>query len=298
MRVLYEDFWNYLQQRRFGLPELSALGEPHDAGVNHPTTAFVQFSSLNDETSVTGRLGHRQVVALFAFTHHRPVTSVSHRHLAFAAMSTTAFTAPAPVASRAAFSGGAVSVSASAPALSAAATTMSLNRRSALGLGLGALGAALLKGSAPVQAKSGEFARQSIFGVGGASSPFDAGIQRSGTVQYSKFAPAEMAYFKSIVDGSSTRLDSAKTEIDNKSWEAVRSTIRLEMALLRQTMLSVQANIADPKIKASAQKLYDAFKKDVNDMDYACVVKNQDKARKSFKLTVSDLASWREVASI
>jgi Oxygen evolving enhancer protein 3 (PsbQ) len=266
--------------------------------VNHPSAASTPLSRFNIRISVIGRPRHREVVLLFAFSHHRPVISVSHRHLAFAAMTTTAFTAPAPVASRAAFSGGAVSVSTSAPAPSAAATTMSLNRRSALGLGLGALGAALLKGAAPVHAKSGEFARQSIFGVGGASSPFDAGIQRSGTVQYSKFAPAEMAYFKSIVDGSSTRLDSAKTEIDNKSWEAVRSTIRLEMSLLRQTMLSVQANIADPKVKASAQKLYDAFKKDVNDMDYACVLKNQDKARKSFKLTVTDLASWREVASI
>jgi hypothetical protein len=144
--------------------------------------------------------------------------------------STPAFAAPATLGARA-LAGAALA----APPACAAGPTMALSRRAALGAGLGALGAALLPAAA--FAKGGDGAKISVFGVGGASSPFTAGVQTGGTVVYSRFSEDEMAYFKSIVDASGERLAQAKASIDIKSWEDIRSLIRLETSLLRTTSM-------------------------------------------------------------
>lgn len=175
---------------------------------------------------------------------------------------------------------------------------MSLSRRAALGAGLGAIGAALLGGVDSVNAKSGEGAKLSIFGVGGQSSPFTSGIETGGTVQYTPFSEDEMKYFRNIVDSSRDRLEAAKPSIDAKSWEDIRSSIRLEMYNIRKTAVELNANISDDKTRSNAEKLYAQFKQDVNDLDYACVTKNQDKALKSYKSTLKSLSSWREVVGI
>lgn len=207
-------------------------------------------------------------------------------------MSTPAFTAPASLSARA-FSG--PSVAQPTTSLSPSTPTMALSRRSALGAALTAAGAALLPAAA--FAKGGESAKISIFGMGSASSPFVAGIKTSGTVQYKRFSDDELAYFKSIVDASGERFAQTKASIDIKNWEDIRSLIRLETTLLRQTMVSVMDSLDGDRAKDS-QKVFQAFKKDINDLDYACVTKNQDKAQKAYKATVKSFYQWREVANI
>lgn len=173
-----------------------------------------------------------------------------------------------------------------------------LSRRDALAAGLGVFGAAILGEVLPAQAKSGDSPKISIFGLGGQSSPFSSGVQSSGTVQYEPYNDEEMAYFKKVVEGSADRLSTAKDSIDARSWEDIRSIIRLEMSLLRKTVVALNKNIRDSKVKKSAEVLYDAFKKDVNDLDYACVTKNQERAMKSYKLSLKDLSSWRNLVGI
>lgn len=205
--------------------------------------------------------------------------------------STPAFTAPAALGARA-LAGAALSTPTCAPS---AGPTMALTRRAALGAALSAVGAAMLPASA--FAKGGDAPKISIFGVGGASSPFESGIQKGGTVLYERFSEDEMAYFKSILDASSDRFVQAKASIDIKSWEDIRSLIRLETTLLRTTMVKVAESLdKDGQKKATA--IYDGFKKDLNDLDYACSTKNQDKAQKSYKAVLRSFASWRAEVGI
>lgn len=201
--------------------------------------------------------------------------------------SSPAFAAPAAVGARA-LAGAALSSPTCSPA---AGPTMALSRRAALGAALSAVGAAMLPASA--FAKGGDAPKISIFGVGGASSPFDKGIERGGSVLYSRFSEDEMAYFKSILDASNERFVQAKSSIDIKSWEDIRSLIRLETTLVRSTMVKVAESL-DKDGQKKANSIYDGFKRDLNDLDYACSIKNQDKAQKAYKSTLKSFSSWRE----
>lgn len=78
----------------------------------------------------------------------------------------------------------------------------------------------------------------------------------------------------------------------------IRSLIRLEMSLLRQTQISVMNSLSDSKQKAAAEKVYASFKLNINDLDYACVSKDQSRAAKSYKSVVKDLNEWRKVVGI
>lgn len=78
----------------------------------------------------------------------------------------------------------------------------------------------------------------------------------------------------------------------------IRSLIRLEMSLLRKTQISVMASLEDSKKKAAAEKIYSTFKTDINDLDYACVTKDQARASKSYKSAVKDLEAWRRTVGI
>lgn len=201
--------------------------------------------------------------------------------------SSPAFAAPAAVGARA-LAGAALATPTCA---AAAGPTMALSRRAALGAALSAVGAAMLPAAA--FAKGGDAPKISVFGVGGASSPFDKGIEKGGTVLYSRFSDDEMAYFKSIVDASQERFVQAKSSIDIKSWEDIRSLIRLETTLLRTTMVKVGESL-DKDGQKKATSIYEGFKKDLNDLDYACSIKNQEKAQKAYKATLKSFGSWRD----
>lgn len=169
-----------------------------------------------------------------------------------------------------------------------------VSRRQALLAGFALLAGATLPKDA--LAKSGDSPKISVFGVGGASSPFDSGIQRGGKTQYKEFQPDEVAVFKRIVAESKERLEGAADSIKAKSWEDIRSRIRLEASDLRKTQLTVNANIEDSKQSAAATKAYKVFKKDLEDLDYAAVTKNQDKARKYYNAALKSLSAWEASA--
>lgn len=102
----------------------------------------------------------------------------------------------------------------------------------------------------------------------------------------------EKEYLEKIVSDSTDSLKSTDGPILDKSWEEIRSRLRLEMNLLRKTQVELNQKITDPKSKADAEKAYEQFKKDIDNLDYAARTKNQDKALKSRGLAIISLAAW------
>lgn len=168
-----------------------------------------------------------------------------------------------------------------------------LSRRDAMLAGAALLTGAILPKSA--FAKSGDSPKISIFGVGGASSPFDAGIQTGGKVIYKSFNDDEIAVFKRIFEESKERIEGASESIKIKSWEDIRSRLRLGYDL-RKIQIQVNANIENEKQSAAATKAYKAFKQELENLDQACIQKNQDKAYKAYNASLKTLATWQSTA--
>lgn len=184
-----------------------------------------------------------------------------------------------------------------APARCASAgPRMALSRRDALGAAVGAA-AALLAGS-PALAKGGDAPKISVFGVGGASSPFTKGVQKGGTVQYEAFGDDEVEVFKKCVEVSKDRLAGTVAIVKEKSWDDVRSQVRLEMYELRKTAERLNANVGDKGTKQKAAQEYADFKNAIEKLDYAAITKNQDKAYKSLSKATASLNSWASTVGI
>lgn len=166
--------------------------------------------------------------------------------------------------------------------------TMAISRRAALG----GVAAALLSQVGAALAKSGDSPKISIFGVGGASSPYTAGIQTGGTVQYKQYNDSELLVFKKIVDESKTRLEGTIDPIKGRAWSDVQSRIRLEMYDVRNTMLKLNAAIDDDSTAKKATQIYSDFKQALEALDYAATVKDQAKAVKSYNVVLDKFNSW------
>lgn len=121
-------------------------------------------------------------------------------------------------------------------------------------------------------------------------------MPRGGKVQYRSFNDDEVANYKRIINESKNRLEGASDSIKAKSWEDIRSRIRLEAQDLRKAQLTVNSNISDKKLQAAAAKAYQLFKEDLERLDQACVQKNQDKAYKSYNSSLKSLEAWQLAA--
>lgn len=174
-------------------------------------------------------------------------------------------------------------------------STPSVSRRQALAAAAALLGGAALTPLSAL-AKAGTSPSISVFGVGGMSSPFASGVQKGGTVLYKTFGPDEVAVFERIVRESKDRLESASGAIKIKSWDDVRSKIRLEAADLRKTQITIMSNLQDPDQVATAQKAYKTFKQDIEALDAACVQKNQNRAYKAYNASLKSLTAWQSAA--
>jgi len=163
---------------------------------------------------------------------------------------------------------------------------MPLSRRDALNGAAGAAAAALLSGTSGALVKSGDGSKISVFGVGGASSPYTAGVQKGGKVEYSERGAEELAFFKERLDASRARLATTIDPIKGKSWDDVQSRIRLVMSEVRNYMIKYMETIPDKSTSKSANQAYADFKLAIENLDYAAVTKNQAKATKSFNSAI------------
>lgn len=175
-----------------------------------------------------------------------------------------------------------------APTCKTNTVSMSISRRAALS----GAAAALLGRVGAALAKSGDSPKISVFGVGGASSPYTAGIQTGGTVQYKAYNDAELLVFKKNIDESKARLESAIEPIKGRAWSDVQSRIRLEMSDVRNTMLKLNAAIDDESTAKKATQIYTDFKLALEALDYATIVKDQAKAVKNYNVVLEKFNSW------
>lgn len=167
-----------------------------------------------------------------------------------------------------------------------------ISRRAALAA-LAAVVAGAAAGTAP--ASAGPAAKQSIFGYGGASSPYSYADQKlyTGTVLYKDLNEGEVAKYRNIFKESQMDLGAtASAAIAGKSWEDVRSAIRLRANDLGAA--AKRLSDASPSSKA-ATKAYNQFKASANALDWAARQKNQAKAVAAREAAAADLDKWGKV---
>lgn len=112
------------------------------------------------------------------------------------------------------------------------------------------------------------------------------------------YSDEEKEYLEKIVSDSMASLMATDAPILDKSWEDVRSRLRLEMSLLRGTQVNLNSKITDPKSKEAAEKAYTQFKKDIDNLDWAARTKSQDKALKSRGFAITSLAAWTKAVGL
>lgn len=138
----------------------------------------------------------------------------------------------------------------------------------------------------------------SIFGVEGASSPFTAGVETGGNTLYTQFNPDELAVFKRIAEESKVRIVGASDAIKAKQWEDIRSRCRLEAYEFRYVQKRINESISDKALQSKAIKASAAIKADIEQLDQACVQKNQDLSFKKYNALVKDIDAWVNVVGL
>lgn len=207
---------------------------------------------------------------------------------------TPAFVTGPAVSSRTSFTGAALSTCAKPASSTVTMSAQPMSRRQAL-----ITGAALIAG-APLAAlaKSGDSPKLSIFGVGGASSPFEAGVQKGGTKLYKEFNNDELEVLRRIVNNSKDRIAGAEDSIKTKSWEDIRSRVRLEAGELRKVQNKINDGLSASDDQVRAKKAARAVKIDLEQLDQACVQKNQDAAYKKYNSVLRNIDAWKDTVGI
>lgn len=66
----------------------------------------------------------------------------------------------------------------------------------------------------------------------------------------------------------------------------------------RRNMIKLNDNIDDKKQADKAKQLYQKVKKDIEDLDYACQLKDQARARKARSSALKDFDLWAASAGL
>ena len=177
-------------------------------------------------------------------------------------------------------------------------------------------GGAALASLAAVQsasAKAGQFSKIEIFSLVGPpsiSSPYQAGGQATGE----QIAKGEATYGLKKSDGpilakgyvedvtrEKAALEVSKQivraqgpNIESKTWWLVRDNFRGQAYNMKSNMRAIIKVQTDPQ-KTKAQKAYDKFWGEVNQLDLACVKKELDLARKEYQDCLDALNAWEAV---
>uniref|UniRef100_A0A7S0G5Z7 Uncharacterized protein n=1 Tax=Rhodosorus marinus TaxID=101924 RepID=A0A7S0G5Z7_9RHOD len=154
---------------------------------------------------------------------------------------------------------------------------------------LGALAAMV---PAAALAKGGDSPKYSIFGGESQSSPFVYMDQRKGNAVYQALNDEELAEITKSLAVNRARLEETGDFIDVPSWDDVRSLVRLEMYDTRRNVKKIHESLDDPKRVDRAEKVYAQLKKDIEALDYACVVKDQAMAKKARASALKSFDSW------
>mmetsp|Transcript_1719 Transcript_1719/g.5192 ORF Transcript_1719/g.5192 Transcript_1719/m.5192 type:complete len:208 (+) Transcript_1719:200-823(+) len=160
---------------------------------------------------------------------------------------------------------------------------------------LGALAAMV---PAAALAKSGEGPKYSIFGGNSQSSPFVYTDKKKGNAIYKALNDEEIQFLTDKLKESRVRLANTEQYIAIPSWDDIRGEIRLQMYECRRNMLKLEENIEDEKKAQKAKKLYGQLKRDMEELDYACTVKDQGRAKRARSAALKSFDQWAEIAGL
>lgn len=173
-----------------------------------------------------------------------------------------------------------------------------LERRQLLQGAAAALLAALIGKALPSHA-AGE-PKMSFFGADAPSSPFTYD-EKEGEPIYKGITPELVEEYRAAINGAKKRIEDSGDAIAKKSWEDVRSALRLAVGTLRSVCTKVNAYAsaqATKQEKKNIEKAYRDFLKRIEDMDYAARMKDQDRAERFRTASISALDNWMTVVGI
>ena len=166
-----------------------------------------------------------------------------------------------------------------------------------LGLGAAVLGT-LLGRSLPAEAK-GE-PKMSFFGADAQSSPFTYNEVQE-TPIFEGLTADDLKKYRETVMSAKARIEATSDAISKKSWEDIRSALRLALGTLRDACLKInQVAIAQggPNEKKNIQKAYRNFLSKIEEMDYAAREKSVDKVERLRTAATAALDNWMTVVGL
>ncbi|KAF6001902.1 hypothetical protein CCYA_CCYA12G3384 [Cyanidiococcus yangmingshanensis] len=162
-----------------------------------------------------------------------------------------------------------------------------------------ATSATVLIGKALPSSAAGE-PKMSFFGADAPSSPFTYN-EREGEPVYKGITPELLNEYRASINGAKKRIEDAGEAISKKSWEDVRSALRLAVGTLRSVCSKVNSYAmaqATKQEKQNIEKAYREFLKRIEDMDFAARMKDQDRAERLRTASISALDNWMSVVGI
>jgi len=171
---------------------------------------------------------------------------------------------------------------------------------------LGALAAVpLCQMPSAASAKSGQLGKIGVFGLDDLSSPYMPGMiiekEGSNTQGYAKSngeflagswqadVQRELASYKE----QETAIRSLGPDVESKTWWLVRANLRAKNVYeMKGNMLAISEVSTNP---VAAKKAYKKFWAEIDELDYACQVKEAAKAKKEYADVIASLDAWNQV---
>eukprot|EP00871_Galdieria_phlegrea_P004751 jgi/Galph1/5277/GphlegSOOS_G3989.1 len=107
-----------------------------------------------------------------------------------------------------------------------------------------------------------------------------------------------MSRYKKIIEDGKASLAQVPEFLEQKSWEDIKSLVRQRISDLRAAQRTLTAAISEERIRKQAEKVYDQFKRSIEDLDLAARQKNTDRVRKAQQQALQFLQEWASATGI
>jgi hypothetical protein len=149
-------------------------------------------------------------------------------------------------------------------------------------------------------AHSGSEPKMSFFGADAPSSPFSYNESQKEPL-FKGITPELLEEYRLAISEAKKRIEDSGEAISTKSWEDVRSALRLALGTLRSVCSKVNAYAAAEATKQEKKKIekaYRDFLKTIEDMDYAARMKDPDRAERLRTASIAALDNWMSTVGI
>lgn len=156
-------------------------------------------------------------------------------------------------------------------------------------------GAAGLAATQEAQATAGDFGKFSFFGPAASSTPFNAltdpmngNTKAPEDILFSYGNDKEIARCKAGIKESAKRIDTIGPMVSSKKWTDARTEMRLQMGVMKKYMVAVNTKTGDKAAAAAYKK----FSLAMDDLDYACRIKDPATAGPAYDKVVETLKGY------